>query len=327
MRDTTRLTTAATAVDPSQISEIQYALSLTPRQLPAWLLYDDLGTALFEAICHLPWYGVTRVERQLLSRHAASIVEAAGRPTRLVELGAGSGDKLATFIDAGWPLRPPLVAELVDVSSGALQASRLRLAALEHVELKTWPLSYEPGLQEVARSADADRRTLVLFLGSNLGNFDPPDAELFLRQVRAVLGAGDALLIGTDLVKDARTLQLAYDDPLGVTAAFNRNLLVRLNRDLHANFDLARFVHEARWDAEASRVEMHLVSLARQDIRIPDAELAFSLEKGESIWTERSYKYEAPEVMRRLADAGFAPTAQWCDTAAGFALTLAHADD
>jgi len=324
MRETKRLTIARAAVDPSLVSEVQYTLSLVPRQLPARLLYDDLGTALFEAICQLPWYGVTRAERQLLRRHATDIVDAAGRPTRLVELGAGSGDKLATLLESGWPSPPHIVVELVDVSTTALQASRQRLAAFAHVELTTWPVAYELGLQEVALSADAHRRTLVLFLGSNIGNFDPPDAELFLRQVRAALCPGDALLIGTDLVKADAALRLAYDDPLGVTAAFNRNLLVRLNRELRANFDLDRFAHQARWDAAASRVEMHLVSRARQHIRIPDADLAFTLDEGETIWTERSYKYEAPAVLQRLAAAGFAPVEQWCDATAGFALTLAR---
>ena len=323
MRETERLTITRAAVDLSLVSEIQYTLSLAQRQLPARLLYDDLGTALFEAICQLPWYGVTRAERRLLHQHAGAIVEAAGRPTRLVELGAGNGDKLATFIESGWQSRPHLVVELVDVSTVALQASRQRLSAFEHVELTTWPVAYEPGLQEVARSADANRRTLVLFLGSNIGNFDPPDADLFLRQVRAVLRPGDALLIGTDLVKDAAALRLAYDDPLGVTAAFNRNLLVRLNRELGANFDLDQFAHEARWDAEASRVEMHLVCRTPQHICIPDADLAFTLAAGESLWTERSYKYEAPAVLQSLTEAGFAPVEQWCD--GGFALTLADA--
>lgn len=322
MRETP-LTVTPAPVDPSLVNEIQYSLSLAPRQLPSRLLYDDLGSSIFEAICRLPWYGVTRAEQHLLHEHAPAIVEAAGRPTRLVELGAGNGDKLATLIERGWSARPHLVAELVDVSTGALAASRQRLSAFDDVDLTTWPLAYELGLQEIMQSADAHRRTLVLFLGSNIGNFDPPDAELFLRQVRAALSPGDALLLGTDLVKDEARLLLAYDDPLEVTAAFNRNLLVRLNRELHAGFDLDAFAHEARWNAGESRVEMHLRSRVRQHVSIPEANLAFTLEAGETIWTERSYKYEARDVLQRLTEAGFAPMAQWCDVAFGFALTLA----
>lgn len=315
------------AVDAQLVSEVQYALSLSPRQLPFRLLYDDLGSALFEAICHLPWYRVTRAERDLLALHARAIVESAGRPSRVVELGAGSGDKLATLIERGWPTSSPLAVELVDVSRGALQASRQRLSVFDHVDLVTWPLPYEQALPELALSADADRRTMVLFLGSNIGNFDPPDAEMFLRQVRAMLGPGDTLLIGTDLVKPPAMLIDAYDDPLGVTAAFNKNLLVRLNAELAADFDVRQFTHRAIWNGEESRVEMHLVSEARQAVHVRAADLAFTLEPGETIWTERSYKYDGAAVLAQLTACGYAPIAQWVDAPAQFALTLAAVQD
>lgn len=311
--------------DAGLVSEVQYGLSLSPRQLPARLLYDDLGSALFEAICHLPWYKVTAAERQLLRRHARAIVEAAGQPARLVELGAGSGDKLATLIEYGWTSGARLAVELVDISPAALQASRHRLSAFPDVELVTWALPFEQALPELAASDDAGRRTLVLFLGSNIGNFDPPDAEFFLREVGAMVREGDTLLLGTDLVKPAEALRLAYDDPLGVTAAFNRNVLVRLNREFAADFDLGGFAHEARWNADDSRVEMHLVSLRQQRVHVRAAGLAFAMAADETIWTERSYKYEAGTVRALLQSCGFAPLDQWVDAAAGFALTLARA--
>lgn len=328
MRQTHSLTEPSVrAVDAQLASDIQYSLSLSPRQLPSRYLYDDLGSALFEAICLLPWYRVTRTEQAMLRTHAAAIVRAAGSPSRVIELGAGNGDKLATLIEHGWPLSARLAVELIDVSAGALQTSRQRLAAFEHVNLVTRPLAYDQGLLEIARSATPRHRTMVLFLGSNIGNFDPPDAEMFLRQVRAVLAPGDTVLIGADLVKPERELLLAYDDPLGITAAFNLNLLVRLNRELRADFDIARFAHRAVWRADASRIEMHLESLSPQHVRIPDADIELDLEAGETIWTERSYKYRAEDLSYWLDATGLVTLEQWRDEADGFALTLARVDD
>jgi dimethylhistidine N-methyltransferase len=320
------LTAAPPLRDPQLASEIEYALSLTPRQIPSRYLYDDLGSALFEAICHLPWYGVTRSEAALLRDHAAAIVEAAGRPGRLVELGPGQGEKLATLIEHGWPSPPSLRLDLIDVSAVALTAAQQRLAQVGPMDIALWPLPYEQGLTEVALSEPAAGSTLALFLGSNIGNFDPPDAELLLRQLYAVLDEGDTLLIGTDLVKPEPLLQAAYDDPLGVTAAFNRNLLVRLNRELDADFDLSGYAHRAVWNPDASRMEMHLVSLSSQRVQVRGAGVTFTIGKGETIWTERSYKYRADEVRQWLADLGFTPVGQWQDGEAGFALTLARVD-
>jgi len=164
-----------------------------------------------------------------------------------------------------------------------------------------------------------------LFLGSNIGNFDPPGADEFLLGVRAALASGDALLVGTDLVKPERDLLLAYDDPLGVTAAFNRNLLVRINRELGGDFDVSAFRHLARWNAPESRVEMHLVAERDQQVHIPGASLEVSFEAGETIWTESSYKYRPDQVVEMLERAGFHIVEQWIDAADGFALTLVSA--
>ena len=163
---------------------------------------------------------------------------------------------------------------------------------------------------------------LVLLLGSNIGNFDTPAAAAFLACIRSALAPGDLLLLGADLVKPEAELQLAYDDPLGVTAAFNLNLLVRINRELGGNFDLAGFSHRALWNSEYSRIEMHLVSRRDQQARIPAADLQVAFKRGEWIWTESSYKYTDDQIVDMGADAGFATRDQWVDESARFALTL-----
>jgi dimethylhistidine N-methyltransferase len=304
--------------------DVQYYMSLDPRQLPSRYLYDALGSCLFEAICRLPWYAITRAETRLLSAHASEVFDAAD-PRRIVELGCGSGEKLATLLGGRAAPATMLELHLIDVSSTALAGSTRALERFDAVRVVTHEASYETGLAEVRDGREARGRTLVLFLGSNIGNFDPPGAQEFLREIRANLNAGDFLLLGADLVKPGPVLRLAYDDPLGVTAAFNRNLLVRINRELGGNFVLASFAHRAGWNAAASRVEMHLVSLGRQDVRVEAANLEVTLGDGESIWTESSYKYEPDEVALQVERAGFCRTAQWIDAPDRFALTLFEA--
>ena len=300
--------------------DVRFYLQQAPRQLPSRLLYDALGSALFDAICHLPWYRITRAELRLLAQHAHAIGRAIGPGGRLVELGGGNGEKLAALL-ANASL-PDLQAHLIDLSQAALARATQTLAILEPppADVTTHLATYEDGLLALP-AADA-RPTLVAFLGSNIGNFDAPGAAALLRQVRAALRPGDALLLGADLVKPERDLQLAYDDPLGLTAAFNKNLLVRLNRELGADFALDRFAHRAVWRPDESRVEMHLVSLARQDVWIEGAKLRLSLEQGETIWTESSYKFTAAGIRQLSEPAGFVQRQQWIDRDAAFALTL-----
>ena len=302
--------------------DVQYYLSQAPRQLPSRYLYDALGSCLFEAICALPWYPITRVETRLLAAHRDQIFAAADPLIRIVELGCGSGGKLATLVTGQRPSMGTLDLHLIDVSPTALALSARALGGLENVQVFTHEATYEVGLTETRAAPNSHDRTLALFLGSNIGNFDAPGDEEFLREIRASLRPGDFLLLGADLVKPEPVLQLAYDDPLGVTAAFNRNLLVRINRELGGNFNLPAFTHRARWNARASRVEMHLVSLRRQTVRVKAADLEFTLEEGEAIWTESSYKYEPAAVTRLLERAGFAHVAQWINADDQFALTL-----
>jgi dimethylhistidine N-methyltransferase len=317
--------------DTAQLArDVHEYLTMQPRQLPSRYLYDELGSALFEAICRLPWYGVRRAELKLLERHAHEIASLAGRASRIVELGCGSGEKLATLIERGrhGAESEPLQVHLIDVSAGALALSSRMVSSLPDVWVVTHQTSYEAGLREIGADPEASQPTLALFLGSNIGNFAPDgsdSAPAFLRAIANALSAGDAFLIGADLVKSERELLLAYDDPLGVTAAFNRNLLVRLKRELGAGLDVSAFAHEARWRARQRRVEMHLVSTRDQHVSIPAADLEIDFARGESIWTESSYKYEAAQVMAMLEDAGFELVRQWVETDYGFALTLARA--
>jgi len=312
------------AADARQFADdVQYYLTLSPRQLPSQYLYDDLGSALFDAICRLPWYPITRSELSLLSAHGRAILDTV-RPATLVELGPGNGAKMAALLDASSDDRRAVV-HLVDISAAALETAGHTLGRRSGITVVKHQTDYESGLIDAARGKRDAGPTLALFLGSNIGNFDPPGAEAFLRNIRAALGPGDALLIGAELVKSEAEHLMAYDDPLQVTAAFNRNLLVRANRELGADFDVPSFVHRAVWAADASRVEMHLVSLRRQRVQIPACRLDIVFEPGETIWTERSYKYTPDDVITALQRAGFGPLDQWIDHAGGFALTLVEA--
>ena len=336
--------------------DVEYYLSLSPRQLPSQYLYDELGSALFEAICRLPWYPITRTEQRLLASRARDIMACLDGNvddiplSTLVELGPGSGEKLMTLLDAiaarRASMRPgaahavaahaaqlahgrarhAITVHLVDISASALEAASRAVESHTDVAIVTHQTTYEAGLAEIgaeiSHGVPPAGRTLALFLGSNIGNFDRPGAASFLREIRGSLMLGDMLLIGVDLVKPERDLILAYDDPLGVTAAFNRNLLVRINRELGGTFDVDGFAHRAIWTRQCSRVEMHLVSRGRQRVRVAEAGVEFSLRDGESIWTESSYKYTPSQIVSALEEAGFRRVDQWIDEAGGFALTL-----
>lgn len=297
-------------------------LALTPKQIQSKYLYDALGSSLFESICRLPWYRITRAESRLLARWASEMVGPVEDPVTLLELGSGSGEKVALLAEALRSRRRRVAIHLVDISPSALELSERTLGALEHVSVVGHRATYEEGLRRAARERPPKGGLLVLFLGSNIGNFDTPAAHEFLGEIRRALRPGDALLLGTDLVKPVEELLLAYDDPLGVTAAFNKNVLVRMNRELQANFDLKAFEHRAVWNPVERRIEMHLVSARPQTVSIPRSGVDVAFEDGESIWTESSYKYEPDEVVEFVSEAGFRSHAQWTDPDARFALTL-----
>jgi L-histidine N-alpha-methyltransferase len=302
--------------------DVRRDLSLRPRQIQSKYLYDPLGSCLFEAICRLPWYKITRAEREMLEARAAEIVSALPQRLAFVELGGGNGEKLGILLEEFVRRGKRASVHLIDISEEALEQSEQRLSRWDHVSIVGHRATYEEGLREAARRRPEGEQWLVLFLGSNIGNFDPPAAEDFLRQIRSTLRPGDLLLLGADLVKPVEELQLAYDDPLGVTAAFNRNLLARMNAELGADFDLEAFAHRALWNPEASRIEMHLVSRRAQTVHIPGAGLTVRFRAGEWIWTESSYKFEAEGAKRMGEAAGFATRTQWIEPNARFALTL-----
>lgn len=301
--------------------DVRRGLSRSPKQLEPRYLYDTLGSQLFEAICELPEYRITRAERRLLAAHAATIVAGLASPVTLVELGGGNGEKLALLIEPLVRVLPDLRVALVDVSATALDLATRTLGRFPGLGVTGHQTTYEDGLRRVTDGRSGDDTIMVAFLGSNIGNLDPSAARTFLGTLRSALRAEDRLVLGADLVKPEAELVLAYDDPLGVTAAFNKNLLGRLNRELGADFDLDQFAHRAVWNATASRVEMHLESLCAQTVSIPGADCRVRFAAGESIWTESSYKYETEEIAALAAAAGFARRDQWVDTDARFAVT------
>ena len=303
------------------IADVRRDLMRPQKQLQSRYLYDALGSRIFDAICELPEYQITRAERRLLDAHATEMCDGLASPITVVELGSGSGEKLVQLLEPLVRRGRQLRVELVDVSATALAQSRRALARFHDVPVSGHETMYETGLRLVAQARSGEGAMLVVFLGSNLGNFEPLAAQSFLATVRACLREGDSCLLGTELRKPERELRLAYDDPLGVTAAFNKNLLGRLNRELGANFNLAQFVHRVVWNGEASRIEMHLESVVEQTVSIPAAELEVQFTRGESIWTESSYKYDPDGVRDLGCRAGFDGCQQWVDANAGFAVS------
>jgi dimethylhistidine N-methyltransferase len=295
--------------------DVRRGLNATPKFLLPHYFYDALGSALFSAICELQEYYVTRAEEEILTSHAPEIAAAFGPRVRLIELGSGSARKTRHLIDAILDRQPDLEYVPIDVDAGILESSSHDL------------LNDYPGLSVAAICGDfrepasllhpSDTRTIVLFLGSSIGNLDPNSAGAMLANLRTALNPGDALFLGADLRKSTSILEPAYDDPLGVTAAFNRNLLARINRELGGTFDIASFAHRAWYNEAEGRIEMHLVSTRAQRVLIDGYEIAF--EEGESIHTENSYKY-GDASLHALADAGgFDIERRWSDSNGYFA--------
>lgn len=301
--------------------DVRSGLATRPMRLsPKWF-YDDLGSTLFEAITRLPEYYLTRVERDLLATYGGEIVDTLGGPLELVELGSGSAAKTRLLIDAILDAQPRLTYRPVDISADALAESALALTgAYDRLQVDAYAGDYVPLLRD-KRLALRDR-ALALFLGSNVGNFEPADAETLLTYLAGALRRGDALLLGYDLKKDASILEAAYDDPTGVTAAFNKNLLGRMNRELGADFDLAAFRFRARWNAASGAVESYLVATRAQEVRIPGAGLHLRLADGDAIHTESSYKFDREEVVALAQRAGFDHRATFSDAGARYALAL-----
>jgi L-histidine N-alpha-methyltransferase len=302
-------------------SEVRRDLSKTPqRELHSKYLYDAIGSALFEVITLLPEYGLTRADERLLMTHAADIIGCLPSPPIVAELGSGSGRKTRWILEA-LAKRAYVLYYPIDVSAAALRACRNELGTIDSVHIVEMAGTYVDGLREVTRRR-SEEPMLALFLGSTIGNFERGPAEQFLREIRALLRPGDALLLGTDLVKPIPQLLAAYDDPTGVTAAFNLNLLARINRELGADFDLRKFRHEARYDETEQRVEMHLRSEAAQTVHIPAANFEFTLQPGETLWTESSHKFQLSGIRDLARKTGYRCVHQWVDRDWPFAESL-----
>lgn len=309
-------------VDEALARDVVTGLTSRRKHLPAKYLYDALGSQLFEAICELPWYPITRGERALLTRERDAVLGRLDDPATLIELGGGNGEKLAILAAGLAEHDRAATVHLIDISETALARARQTVAGHSTVTVRGHRATYADGLRAAVAELDPHRSAMVLFLGSNIGNLAPDEADGFLAEIAAALRPGDSFLLGTDLVKPEADMILAYDDPLGVTASFNRNLLVRLNRELDADFDVQQFAHRVLWNPEESRVESYLVSRVEQTVCIPAAGCCVRFAEGETIWTESSYKYRADGVVDLAARAGFAYGAQWIEPDAAFALTL-----
>jgi L-histidine Nalpha-methyltransferase len=307
--------------------EVLNGLTERPKTLSPWLFYDQKGSQLFEEITELPEYYVTRTERQILAEHAEEIVTAAagGRDLSMIELGAGTATKTGLLLNAAVGLQGSVTYRPIDVSETALEEARTRLEAeLPEVTVEPIVADYTEGMRQ--NGASHTGRKLVLYIGSSIGNFSPADALEVLRGVRAQLLPGDSLLLGTDMVKDVDTLLAAYDDAAGVTARFNLNVLVRINRELDANFNPNLFRHRARWNEEHSRIEMHLESLLTQKIALRALDMEVRFARGETIHTENSYKFTDERVVALLTRAGFKLRQQWSDPNHWFTVYLAAAN-
>ncbi len=302
-------------------ADVRESLSKPQKELPSKYLYDEVGSALFEVICELPEYGLHRAGVRLFRRYSSDIVEQLRPPVVVAELGSGSGKKTRYLLEA-LVRRQSVTYYPIDISHAALERCHQELGQIDFVSIVGFERAYLDGLLEVAARRARGEQLLVLFLGSTIGNFERPAGEEFLREVRNILQPRDSLLLATDLEKPVAQLLLAYDDPLGVTAAFNLNLLARINRELGGDFVLAQFRHLARWNEEQRRIEMYLVSTLDQTVRVRAAEFSGTLRAGETIWTESCHKYNSTEVVEMARRTGYRCQAQWVDAEWPYAQSL-----
>ncbi len=302
--------------------EVREGLSATPKRLPAWLFYDEAGSELFEQITELPEYYLTRTERSILERFASEILGQAGPSLTLVELGAGTASKTRILIEELLLRQSRTVFYPIDVSPSALDEA-VRQLGRQFPNLRVNPIvaDYTGGVPALSRISG---RKLVLYIGSSIGNFEPPDAIRMLRRIRQTLRPGDALLLGADFAKSPKILLPAYNDSQGVTTAFNKNILARLNRELDADFDLDRFRHIALWNRRQFRMEIYLESTEAQRVFIPALDMDVSLDPGERIHTENSYKYTDEMIESILRQSGFTLEQTWCDHKKWFGVHLAR---
>ena len=320
------LTQAVTTQPSWEFAEdVRAGLTKPQKELPSKYLYDDVGSALFEVICVLPEYGLTRADERVLLRNSYEMVQRLPVPLTVAELGSGSGKKTRWLLKA-LARRQPTAYCPIEISPTALAMCKRELSDIDAISILGFEREYLDGLAEVDARRKTGQYLLVLFLGSTIGNFDRPAGLDFLRQIRRSLRPGDGLLLGTDLLKPIPQLLAAYDDSLGVTAAFNLNLLARINRELDADFVLDQFEHLALFNSHARSVEMHLRSKCPQTVTVGAAGFSVRFQEGETIWTESSHKYAKDEIFEMAKDTGFRCDAQWIDREWPFAENLLVAE-
>ncbi len=291
--------------------DVRSGMLAIPRTLPSHLFYDSVGSSLFEEITRLPEYYLTSAERSIFELCADEIIEAAGRDLSVVELGAGTAAKSVLLLRALVHKQGTATYCPVDVSPSALIEARERVSAeLPSVSLHPIVTDYTRGLPFLS---SLKGRKLVLYIGSSIGNFEPMHASALLSHLRRSMSPGDVLLLGTDMRKSPEVLLPAYDDSQGVTAAFNKNILSRINRELGADFDLESFAHRVVWNTVDSRIEMHLESLADQTVCIAAIPMTVRFRRGERIHTENSYKYSMKMIDEMAANASLTRERTWTD--------------
>ena len=311
------------SADGDFAGDVRRGLTAARKSLPPRWFYDGVGSALFDAICFLPEYYVTRAESDVLVEHAEAIADAFGPHARLVELGSGMARKTRILLDAITARQRELEYVPVDVDAGMLErAGRELLSDYRSLRVTAICSDFAKPSIPMAQLDSARGRTIVLFLGSTIGNLDPDDAVAMLRDLRNAMRSGDALLLGADLIKDGAVLEAAYNDALGVTASFNLNVLQRINRELGGRFELDAFAHRAFYDVKNARIEMHLVSSRAQHVRIDALELEIAFARGESIHTESSYKHDETTLGALASASGFALHRVWSDARGWFADAL-----
>lgn len=301
--------------------DVRKGLSSEPKRLLPKYFYDELGSLLFDAICLLPEYYLTRAENEIIERYADEIVSSVDGHMTLLEMGSGSASKTKLIVEALLNKQDDLLFIPVDISASALESSsRILLQSFPRLRIEAYAADYFDSLSALRTKKRG--RTLALFLGSNISNFGRDEAPAFLRALRRVLGEGDALLLGADLKKDCSVLEPAYDDSLGVTAAFNLNLLARVNRELDGDFNLDAFKHHAFYNEEIGRVEIYVESTRPQKVTIAKLGLEVQFKAGERIHTENSYKYDLPGIAQLASETGFSCARTWLDSQKRFSSNL-----
>ncbi len=301
--------------------DVRFGLTAARKVLPPKYFYDELGSALFEAICVLPEYYLTRVEMQILERDAPEMIAALDGPIELVEFGSGSARKTRTLIAAALEAQARLDYHPIDISPAALVDSTASLVAeYERLHVSAYASDYFDVLESA--QLRTSQRVLALFLGSNIGNYAPAEARHLLRAMSSAFKSGDALLLGADLKKDAAELELAYNDPTGVTSSFNKNVLARINRELGGNFDLDAFAHVSRYDAASGSVDSFLVAQRGCAVRIDALDVTVRFAAAETIHTESSHKFDAADIAALATESGFRVARVWTDDARRFAVSL-----